>query len=115
MQINGIDMSHFRRSLEQPMNADQQKALEYIYMMLQDVERAGLPVENVLEECTGGDWQHICFPTTSEHTFNNAIVQAGFVKCLDVYDEKDLDFWERLKRGETMTSHTHTGFTKRKH
>ena len=116
MKIKGMEMVHYRRRTDLPMPEDQKKALAYVYLMLEDIARAGLPVENVYEQCTDSSWQHVVFPATSQTQFNQALMHAGFEVCLDIQiPEVDPDFRERLYRGEQLvTPNVHTGFTKRK-
>ena len=112
MKIKGIEMVHYRRRADEEMPKEQQQALLYLYLMLEDIARAGLPVENVYEQCEHNSWQHIVFPETSQTQFNQALLAAGFEKCLDIQiAEIDPDFRERLYRGETLkTPDVHTGF-----
>lgn len=112
--LKGIEVVHYKRDLSIPLGEDAQKSLAYLYMMLEGIAQMGLPVENTYEQCKDKDWQHIIFPETSNLAFQNALLGCGFTIALETFSEKDLDFHERLKRGETLvTKSHHTGFTSR--
>jgi len=113
--LKGVEVVHYRRNLHIELTEDMQKALLYIYGMMQSLELLGLPVANDFEDCQNETWQHIVFPETSDLAFQNALHGCGFERCIDPVSERDLDFWERMQRGEEMiTNSHHNGFTGRK-